>query len=658
MTAWIAHLRFSQKFMLIGALAFALFVVPTAVLLTTDLGKLRIAQREQQGLEPSVELLRLLQQTQQHRGLSAALLSGSDTVAGTRLERQKEVDATLARVQRALAPLADRALPERIERIAGDWRALAASVAGKTLDGLQSNQRHAELIARELDLMDDVSNSSGLALDPDAATFYMQRAVLGDLPRLTESLGQMRARGAVALGRGEASPEDRARIDALADRARQYYRNARKSMELAAGQGGLPAEVERARVAALAAAEDGFKLADEAIIHTDALSMPAPEWVARMTRVIDTQFGLVNASFDLLRSSLDAQIASLRNTLLWLGALLTALAAAALWVMVMVTRTTTRALDSAVRLSEAVAAGDLTVRVRPQGRDEVARLLTAMQGMTLQLSAVVGSVRQNSESVATASAQIAQGNADLSQRTEEQASALQQTAASMEQLGSTVQQNADGARQASELARDAASVATQGGVVVQQVVQTMQGIHTSSGRIADIIGVIDGIAFQTNILALNAAVEAARAGEQGRGFAVVASEVRSLAQRSADAAKEIKALITASVGQVGRGTQLADQAGSTMEEIVAAIRRVNDIVGRISAATTEQSTGIAQVGEAVTQMDTTTQQNAALVEESAAAANSLSGQAHQLVQAVAVFRLGRDGAGAPAAPPRLGMQPA
>ena len=233
------------------------------------------------------------------------------------------------------------------------------------------------------------------------------------------------------------------------------------------------------------------------------------------------------------------------------------------------------------------------------------------------------------------------GNADLSKRTEEQASALQQTAASMEELGSTVQQNADGARQAGQLARDAAEVASQGGAVVQQVVQTMQGIHASSDRISDIIGVIDGIAFQTNILALNAAVEAARAGEQGRGFAVVATEVRSLAQRSATAAREIKELITASVDQVGQGTQLADQAGKTMQEIVSSIRRVSDIMVGINAATAEQNTGIAQVGQAVTQMDSTTQQNAALVEESAAAAISLSGQARELVQAVAVFRVGQ-----------------
>jgi methyl-accepting chemotaxis protein len=246
--------------------------------------------------------------------------------------------------------------------------------------------------------------------------------------------------------------------------------------------------------------------------------------------------------------------------------------------------------------------------------------------------------------VATASAQIAQGNQDLSQRTEQQAAALQQTAASMEQLGSTVKLNADNARQANQLALSASGVAVQGGEVVNQVVATMKGIQDSSRRIADIIGVIDGIAFQTNILALNAAVEAARAGEQGRGFAVVATEVRSLAQRSATAAREIKTLISASVERVEQGTAQVDLAGAKMAEIVGSVQRVTDIMAEISAASAEQSSGVNQVGQAVTQMDQTTQQNAALVEEGTAAAESLKGQAQQLVQAVAVFRLAPDAA--------------
>ncbi|WP_255435012.1 methyl-accepting chemotaxis protein [Rhodoferax sp. BLA1] len=284
--------------------------------------------------------------------------------------------------------------------------------------------------------------------------------------------------------------------------------------------------------------------------------------------------------------------------------------------------------------------GDLTHRVPVSGNDELAAIGSGFNQFAEKVQAVLISVRQHAEGVATASSEIAQGNQDLSSRTESQASALQETAASMEELSSTVKQNADNARQANQLALSASTVAVQGGEVVAQVVDTMKGINEASRKISDIISVIDGIAFQTNILALNAAVEAARAGEQGRGFAVVASEVRSLAGRSAEAAKEIKLLINNSVERVEQGTALVDKAGSTMTEVVTSIKRVTDIMGEISAASHEQSQGVSQVGEAVTQMDQATQQNAALVEEMAAAASSLRSQAQDLVQTVAVFKLG------------------
>jgi methyl-accepting chemotaxis protein len=303
------------------------------------------------------------------------------------------------------------------------------------------------------------------------------------------------------------------------------------------------------------------------------------------------------------------------------------------------TRSITAPIRQAVALTETVARGDLRSRIEVTSRDETGQLLGALQRMNGELLRIVGSVRGNADSVATASSQIAQGNADLSQRTEEQASNLQQTAASMEQLTATVKQNAETARQAVQLATTASGVAGQGGEVVGRVVATMEDISASSKKIADIIGVIDGIAFQTNILALNAAVEAARAGEQGRGFAVVAGEVRSLAQRSAEAAKEIKNLIGASVEKVATGSSLVGDAGRTMGEIVSQVKRVTDLINEISAASVEQTTGIGQIGDAVTQLDQVTQQNAALVEESAAAADSLQQQASQLAQAISFFTL-------------------
>jgi methyl-accepting chemotaxis protein len=304
-----------------------------------------------------------------------------------------------------------------------------------------------------------------------------------------------------------------------------------------------------------------------------------------------------------------------------------------------VSRSITRPLKEAVTVAETVAAGDLTSRIEVTSRDEMGQLMQALKGMNENLAKVVGEVRQGTDTIATASSEIASGNHDLSSRTEQQASSLEQTAASMEELTSTVKQNADNARQANQLAVSASAVAVKGGSVVSQVVDTMGSINASSRKIVDIIGVIDGIAFQTNILALNAAVEAARAGEQGRGFAVVASEVRSLAQRSAAAAKEIKTLIGDSVEKVEEGSKQVAEAGRTMEEIVDSVRRVTDIMGEITAASQEQTSGIEQINQAVTQMDQTTQQNAALVEEASAAAQSLQEQAGSLSQVVSVFKL-------------------
>ena len=309
-------------------------------------------------------------------------------------------------------------------------------------------------------------------------------------------------------------------------------------------------------------------------------------------------------------------------------------------------------LNRAVHLLDLVANGDLTTKVDVHSNNEIGRLFSAIRSMQQALLTTVSRVRSSSDSIDTNAKEIAAGNMDLSSRTEQQASSLEETAASMEQLTGTVKQNADNALQANQLAHSASSTASKGGEVVSQVVDTMQAINESSRRIVDIISVIDGIAFQTNILALNAAVEAARAGEQGRGFAVVASEVRSLAQRSAAAAKEIKSLIDASVEKVEAGSQLVEQAGATMGEVVTSVQRVTDIVGEIAEASREQSTGIEQVNRAITQMDEVTQQNAALVEQAAAAAQSLQAQATNLVGAVSIFKIDAHQVASPAAKPR------
>ncbi|WP_109482055.1 methyl-accepting chemotaxis protein [Paraburkholderia sp. C35] len=324
---------------------------------------------------------------------------------------------------------------------------------------------------------------------------------------------------------------------------------------------------------------------------------------------------------------------------MWTILLSTLALLAGAFIAIITTRSIVTPLRRSVEVAETVAQGDLTAAIHVDGKDELSQLLGALRHMNERLLDTVSRVRSSSESIATGSSQIAAGNTDLSQRTEEQAASLEETAASMEELTSTVRQNADNASQGNALATRASETAARGGEVVSRVVDTMRGISSSSQQVAQIISVIEGIAFQTNILALNAAVEAARAGEQGRGFAVVAGEVRTLAQRSASAAKEIKDLIDESVTRVNSGTALVDEAGRTMVEIVQSVRQVSDLMGEISAASSEQSRGIEQVNVAISQMDEVTQQNAALVEQASAAAQSMASQAGTLREVVSVFRL-------------------
>ncbi len=414
------------------------------------------------------------------------------------------------------------------------------------------------------------------------------------------------------------------------------------------------AEQQR-RLEAMKARYEEFKAATlklvEARKNVNFGSLPLPDFVAMVQASPDkaalaafrAQYQEFDKAEDALFDARSETAEAVRNVtrIIVVAGLATALVLAGV-LAVLITRSITRQLGGepaeAAAIAARIAEGDLSRAVSVARGDELS-LLAAMARMQASLQRIIGEVRAGSESIATGASQIATGNADLSQRTEVQAGNVQKTASSMEELHATVKNNADTARQATQLAQSASSAASRGGDVVAQVVSTMGGISGSSRRIADIIGVIDGIAFQTNILALNAAVEAARAGDQGRGFAVVATEVRTLAQRSAAAAKEIKTLIGASVEQVQAGTQLVDDAGTAMKEIVAQVQRVSDLMAEISAATVEQTSGIGLVNDAVTQLDQATQQNAALVEESAAAADSLRQQAQRLVEAVGAFRV-------------------
>ncbi|MGZ3184658.1 MAG: methyl-accepting chemotaxis protein [Telluria sp.] len=421
---------------------------------------------------------------------------------------------------------------------------------------------------------------------------------------------------------------------------------------------------EKSAMTSLKAAREAFakgflKVAD--LVESDQKDQAATMMQTEVRPMLTALLAQTRALTDMQRKEIDASgkqtqddIDLSRTLLISLGVIGFALAAfGAVWI----TNSITQPLEEAVGVAKSVAAGDLTTHIDASGEDEMGELLRALKEMNDELAKIVGGVRVSTTTIATASAEIADGNQDLSARTETQAGSLEETASSMEELTSTVKQNADNARQANQLVISASSVAQRGGQVVSEVVDMMAAIKESSRKIVDIIGVIDGIAFQTNILALNAAVEAARAGEQGRGFAVVASEVRSLAQRSAAAAKEIKALIGDSVDKVDNGGKLVDEAGQTMELIVTSVRQVADIMSEITAASEEQSLGIEQVNEAITQMDEMTQQNAALVEQSAAAAQAMHDEAGALGKAVAVFKLRNEPKAPPARKPAVKAAP-
>ncbi len=646
----LSRISLLRKFIIIAAISMLMSVLPTYLYMSSALGDIRAAQTEVKGAPLLLSVYKAIQVMQIHRGLSAGMLGGDEGLAAGHPAAREAVDKALEQAFEAFRQgQPPQQLLSDLQQAARTWQQLQQAVTARQLQPAQSTAQHTALIASLMQLGDELRHAYGLQVDSDSQRNAQIQASLVHAPMLGEKLGMIRALGAGFLGRKEAPPEGRAMLVALQQRVLELRADTFRSFDRAlSGRPGLGERLAGQTQAVATQIDQALQLADRSIISAAELTLSPQEYFNVFTRTINALNALNTEAMNQLSDELQAHARSLQRSLLQQVLLQLAMAVAAIAAMIVFVRSITGPLSQAVGLAQAVSRGDLTGAPITHGTDEVGRLIAAQLQMREQLRSLVGHVRQGADSVAMASTQIAQGNQDLSARTESQASALEQTAASMEQLSATVRNNAEIARSASELASQTRDIAQQGGSAVVRVVQTMHGIDEASQKIADITSLIDGIAFQTNILALNAAVEAARAGEQGRGFAVVASEVRSLAQRSAQAAKEIKLLVETSVSRVQEGNRMAADAGATMDNAVQSIHRLHTLVESISGASQEQAAGVAQVGEAVTQMDQATQQNAALVEEMAAAATHLRAQAQELVAGVSAFRVAD---GTLAAPP-------
>lgn len=630
-----------QKLGVLGLIALIALLIPSVLLTQKLLADLRVTQRSASSEMVFKDLLEGLRNLQASRGLAAGVLAGNGSMDKTMQERQAQALSVLAATRQEMTKTdAGLALVERVSLITKQFDELKEAVQNRKVTPAESFSRHTQLIADVLALLDLVMDDYGLSLEPHPDLYFLMQGSLVHMPWLTEHLGQMRGLGNGLLANQQMSVDGRLRLTVMIDaarlRANQAQLQVNKSLPL---NGDFANKLTVPLQQAMLASQEVIDLAKREILDTATPSIAPAEFFKQATVSIDAVFnsmGTASEAIDQqLHANVDQDLFRLGGAASALVLLLVLLVATA----IAVTRSITLPLNQAIQLANAVAEGDLTEKLHSEGETETAKLLRALMQMQTNLTRVVHAVRDNAGSVFTASNEIAQGADDLSRRTEAQASSLEETAASMEELGATVGQNTEHIQAANQSASKAAAVAQTAGEVVAGFVHTMQEIHTSSSRIRDIISVIDGIAFQTNILALNAAVEAARAGEAGRGFAVVASEVRSLAQRSAEAAKQIKDLITESVNKVETGSAQIEQARRTVLEVVVSIGRVSEMMGQVNLASQEQSAGVGQVTQAVSEMDQVTQQNAALVEQSAAAAATLSQQAGQLEQAVAFFKL-------------------
>lgn len=581
----------------------------------------------------------LLQHIAEHRGLSSAYLNGDASFQEKITAKQRQLADDLTAMDAVDAQFGSALDSSGTwQTIKADWQNLKAAVF--SLTAKDSFTQHTALIGKLLDLTIHVSDTSNLILDPEPDTYYLMDIVINRTTFLAEQLGQLRAIATGIVARRQITEDDHITLSKGLGQIEMMQKNLQNSLELAFKNNGSLKMTLSARQQAFTTSTGAFLTFVERLARStqvDAALSPSTIFGAG-TQAIEAGFSLYDAAAPVLRDLLQDRISRLNeNKFATLAVVLVAVVMALLFAYG-ISRALSRSIRQAQQVASAIAAGELHHAIAISSSDEVGQLLAAMETTQNKLNTVVGEINTAADTVSAAAAEIAQGSSDLAQRTEEQASALEETASSMEEFTATVRHSADHAGQANQLAIAARSQAEHGGQVVEQAITAMSVINVGSRRIADIISVIDEIAFQTNLLALNAAVEAARAGEQGRGFAVVAGEVRKLAQRSANAAKEIKTLINDSVSKVENGSRLVEGSGQTLREIVTAVKRVSDIVAEMTAAAREQATGIERINQAILHMEQTTQQNAALVEQNAAASYAMGDQATRLQSLMHFFK--------------------